>query len=297
MLKTWFSVTLLSLFSSICAYSQSTTLSFGPVSEGGVSYEAEGTLMDDNGTLVTIALVGADPEKATVKNAEGKDVSLKLVIHDPVSRMTLLELPKSEREGVGVVRAVGDSTILEPGDAVITDVTKRSEVSRVVNHVKRHNGKILPLTFVRIHHPIGQQKAGTPVFNSKDELVAFIFQKDHNEKSMFALPIEVLANVKRFVAEGGGAGTYRPCWIGVSMDHLNDAPVIVGVRPGTPARAGGLMKDDVVLSIAGKKVADYAAVVNAFYYLEAGKPAEFKILRGADLMDLKVVPEINPLYK
>ncbi|MGJ8657486.1 MAG: S1C family serine protease [Akkermansiaceae bacterium] len=295
MLKTWFSVTLLSLLGALCAFSQSKTLSFASVSEGGNSYEAEGSLMDENGTLVTIALVGADPKKATVKNAKGEDVPLKLVIHDPVSRITLLELPKSERDGVGVVNMIGDSTVLEPGDAVITDVTKRDEVSRVVSHVKRHNGKILPLTFVRINHPIGQQKAGTPVLNSKDELVAFVFQKDHSDKTMFALPIEVLTNVKRFVK--AGVGTFKPCWIGVSMDHLSDAPVIIGVRPDTPARKGGLLKDDVVLAIDGRKVADYPAVVNAFYYLQAGRPTEFKILRGTQLMNLDVVPEVNPLYK
>ncbi len=37
--------------------------------------------MDDKGTLVTIALVGADPTKATIKNAKGEVMNLKLVIH------------------------------------------------------------------------------------------------------------------------------------------------------------------------------------------------------------------------
>ena len=251
--------------------------------------------MDDEGSLVTIALVGADPTKASVKNAKGEVINLKLVIHDPVSRITILDLPESERNGLGVVSMIGDSTILEPGDAVITNIIRRNEVSRVVSHVKRHNGKILPLTFVRINHPVGLQKAGTPVLNSKDELVAFVFQKDSNDRTMFALPVEVLTNVKRFVTEGGG--TFKPCWIGVSMDHLNDAPLIIGVRPGSPAKRAGLQKDDVVLVIGGKKVADYPAVVNAFYYLQAGQPTEFKILRGTKLMNLKVVPEVNPLYK
>lgn len=295
MFKTWFPVSFILLITSLLGFSQSKTLSFASVSEGGKAYEAEGSLMDDRGTLVTIALVGADPNKAMIKNAAGEQIALKLIIHDPVSRITLLELPESEREGVGVVRMIGDSANLQPGEAVITNVLRRNEVSRVVSHVKRHNGKILPLTFVRINHPTGLQKAGTPVLNSKDELVAFIFQKDISDKTMFALPVEVLTNVRRFVKEG--VGKFKPCWIGVSMDHLNDAPVIIGVRPGTPAKKAGLQKDDVVLSIDGKKVDDYPAVVNAFYYLQAGNPTEFKILRGTKLMNLSVVPEVNPLYK
>ncbi len=295
MIKGCLSLISLALLTSLTGLGQSKALSFAPVNEGGAVYEAAGTLMDDKGRLVTIALVGADPTKATIKNAKGEEIHLKLIIHDPVSRITILELPESERAGLGIVSMIGDSSILEPGDAVITDVTKRDEVSRFVSHVRRHNGKILPLTFVSINHPVGLQKAGTPVLNSKDELVAFVFQKDSNDKTMFALPVEVLTNLKRFVTEG--IGTYKPCWIGISMDHLSDAPVIVGVRPSTPATEAGLLKGDVVLSIAGKKVSDYPAVVNAFYYLEAGKPTEFKILRGTQLLNLMVTPEINPLYK
>lgn len=295
MIKNLLSLIFLSLLSTLVGLSQSIPLSFAPVNEGGLTYEAAGTLMDDKGTLVTIALLGADPSKGSIKNAKGEVIKLKLIIHDPVSRITVLELPESERDGVGVISMIGDSSILEPGDAVITDVTKRDEVSRVVSHVRRHNGKILPLTFVSINHPVGIQKAGTPVLNSKDELVAFVFQKDAGDKTMFALPVEVLTNVRRFVTEG--IGIYKPCWIGVSMDHLSDAPVIIGVRPGTPAKTAGLLKDDVLLSIAGKNVRDYPAVVNAFYYLEAGKPTEFKILRGTQLMNISVIPEVNPLYK
>lgn len=295
MFKTLISVVSLAVLGSLSAFGQSKALSFASVKEGGNVYEAEGSLMDDKGTLVTIALKGADPEKATVLNSKGERVKLKLKMHDPVSRITVLELPESERDGVGVVSMIGASKSLEPGDAVITNVNKRDEVSRVVSHVKRFNGKILPLTFVRINHPVGLQKAGTPILNSKDELVAFVFQKDGVDKTMFALPVEVLTHVKSVVAKNGGV--FKPCWIGVSMDDLSDAPLIIGVRPGTPAKKAGLQKNDVVLSIGGEKVSDYAAVVNAFYYLQAGNATEFKILRGTKLMNLSVVPEVNPLYK
>ena len=81
------------------------------------------------------------------------------------------------------------------------------------------------------------------------------------------------------------------------MDQLNDAPVIVGVSPDTPATKAGLKKDDVVLSIAGKKVRDYTAVVNAFCYLEAGKATTFVVLRGTEIITMDVTPEVNPLFK
>lgn len=295
MFKFFYQVIFFAFVSSLSASGQSQKLSFSSVNEGGPMFEAEGTLINENGTLVTIALLGADPNKATIKDAQGNKIGLKLIIHDPVSRITFLELPESERNEVGVVTMIGDSTKLEPGDAIITNVLKKNEVSRMVSHVKRHNGKVLPLTFLSINHPVGIQKPGTPVMNSKDELVGFVFQKDSGDKTMFVLPVEVLANAKHYLSNGEGA--YKPCWIGVSMDDLNDAPVIIGVRPDTPAKKGGLLKGDVVLSIDGHKTSDYLSVVNAFYYLQAGKPTEIKVIRGTKLMILNVVPEVNPLYK
>lgn len=295
MFKTWLSISVLFICGALCAHSQHKALSFASISEGGEPYEAAGVLINDKGRLATIALVGADPRNATVKNAKGEDVSLKLVIHDPVSRLTLLELPESEREGLSVMNMIGDSSLLEPGDAVFTDPLNKVEVSRVVSRVQRHNGKILPLEFVKINHPSGLQKPGIPILNSKDELVAFVFQKDTQEKTMFALPVEVLANIESFITDG--SARYRPCWIGVSMDRQDDAPTVIGVRPDTPARKAGLKRDDVVISIGGRKVSDYSAVVNAFYYLQAGKETEFKVLRGTEILNLQVIPEINPLYK
>lgn len=295
MLNTWFAVILFGLMSSLTAMSQSFSIQFGAINEGSDSFEAVGTVVDDKGTLSTIALLGADPNKATIKNSKGEDVALKLLIHDSISRLTLFELPESVREGVTKIKMLGDSSLLEAGDAVFTDLSKRDQVSRVVSHVKRHNGTVLPLTFVKINHPDSIQKAGAPVFNTKDELVAFVFQKDETDKAMFALPVKVLAHLKNSLDKG--EVVYKPCWIGVSMDQLNDAPVIVGVRPETPARKVGLQKDDVVLSIAGKKVSDYTAVVDAFYYLEAGKPTAFKVLRGTQLLTVDVIPEVNPLFK
>jgi len=295
MLNNWFAVTLLGFMTTMVALSQPFTVKFKAVNDGVDSLEAIGTLIDNKGTLVTIALLGADPSMASFTNKAGEKVQLKLLIHDSTSRLTLLELPESARAGLPVLEASGNSSLLNAGDSVLTDLSKEDEISRVVSHVKRHNGKILPLTFIKFNHPVVTQKAGTPVYNNEKELVAFVFQKDEADKTMFALPIEVLKHVKNSFEKGNQI--YRPCWIGVSMDQLNDAPVIVGVRPETPAKKAGLQKDDVVLSIDGKKVNDYTAVVNAFYYLEAGKVTSFEVLRGTELLTLDVTPEVNPLFK
>jgi len=95
MLNTWFAVTLLGLMTTITALGQPFSIKFKAVNDGGDLFDAVGSLIDEKGTVATIALLGADPSKASYTNQEGKDVPLKLLIHDPTSRLTLLELPES----------------------------------------------------------------------------------------------------------------------------------------------------------------------------------------------------------
>ena len=78
------------------------------------------------------------------------------------------------------------------------------------------------------------------------------------------------------------------------MDELVASPIIESVRPGSPAQKAGLQNGDVILSIGIRKVSDYAEVVDAFFYLIAGKPQVFKVLRGTEVKDITVTPEVSP---
>ena len=294
MIKTIFSVSIAALLSVVSAFAQLQQVEFAAYSEGVEPAVVNGVLVDDKGTLATIALLGSNAEEASIKNAKGEKVKLKSIAHDPVSRLTLLELPEEYRKGLSIVTAKGDSSTLKPGDALFTDLKNKAEISRMVSYVKRYNGKILPLTFLRLNHPNGKLPAGSPVMNAQEQLIGFSFQKSREGNSFFILPVEVLKHVQNSIAKDG---KYKPCWIGVSMDQGVEAPYITSVRPESPASKAGLKKGDVIISIAGKKIGNYAEVVNSFYYLQAGKALEFRVLRGTELKTLNVTPEVNPRFK
>ena len=78
------------------------------------------------------------------------------------------------------------------------------------------------------------------------------------------------------------------------MDQLVAAPIIESVRPGSPAKKAGLQKGDVILSIGSLSVSGYAQVVDAFYYLVAGAPKKFRVIRGTEVKEFEVIPEIVP---
>ncbi len=297
MIKCWISVIACVFVSSLVAVSQMAEVTFTSQKKGVVKESTSaGVLVDKDGTLATVTSLGFNPSSASVAGADGKKVELKLLAYDPVSRLTLLKLPVEARAGVLVLDTkTASSANLKAGDPLISDITDKTKVGRMVSLVRRHNGKILPLTFIRVNHPDHSLKPGSPVLDKDEKPVGFVFQYSNDEEnSFFMLPIEVLNHVKESCVIGK---KYSPCWIGISMDDLSDAAVVLGVRPASPAQKAGLKKGDVLLSIAGKPVDGYGAVVNAFYFFQPGKPVDMKVLRGTKLITLKVTPEVNPQYK
>lgn len=282
----------MSLLGSLISLAQTKVVEFASLDEKkvGAPQQSAGVLVADDGIIAAVALKGFNPASASVKNAAGEVVKVKLVSHDPVSRLTLLQLPEGEREGMTKFTKYADTETLEPG----AKLESNGELCRLVSFVRRHNGRVLPLTFMRVNHAGKAILPGSPVLNAKKELAGLIFQSSGDGSSYYTLPVDVLKHLQSLKATGG---MFKPCWIGVSMDHLSDAPVVIGVRPSAPARVAGMMKGDVILSIGGKAVGSYPEVVNAFYYLQAAKPTDFKVIRGTEVKTFSVTPEVNPLYK
>ena len=229
-----------------------------------------------------------------MKDEAGKDVALELITHDTISRITLYKLPKALHAGTTQLGKVAPISSLQAGDTLVADITKPEKISKMVSFVSKFNGRILPVTFIRANVDKQEMLAGSPVYNEAKELVGLVYQPTVDNSSIYILPARVIEHLKESAVFGK---VFKPCWIGVSMDHLSDAPRIIGVRPEAPAKVAGLQKGDILISINGMRVSDYSNVVNAFYYLQRNQATEFKILRGTEVKDIIVTPEVNPIYK
>lgn len=293
-MKIYIPVVILSLMTSLVSLAQLKQIEFENVVKDGKAIMATGALIDDNGTFATVVLHQANPEKAVVKDAEGNAVALKLIAHDAISRMTLFQLPEAHRAGVAKFTKLANTKKMNVGEELVADISNKMAISRVVSYVRRFNGRVLPVTFIQANVKDQVVQAGAPVINTAGELVGLTYQPTVDKQSFYILPAEVIPHLQ--AASKFGAA-FKPCWVGVSMDHLSDAPRIIGVRPETPAKAGGLQKGDVIISIDNVAVSSYPEVVNAFYYLQRDKPTDFKILRGVEVLNLTVTPEVNPIYK
>lgn len=292
-MKIYIPVVVLTLLASF-SFAQLKVVEFENVSEKGDSIQANGILVDDEGTLATVALHEADPRKASVKDAEGNKVELELIVHDTISRMTLYKLPSALRAGVTKIDKIAKANSLHAGDSLVADMANPEKICRMVSTVRRFNGRILPVTFLRANVDGQEVVAGSPVYNEAKELVGLAYQPTVEKTSFYILPAQVIMHLKSQAVFGN---VFKPCWIGVSMDHLSDAPRIIGVRPAAPAKVAGLLKGDIIISISGMRVTDYPEVVNAFYFLKRNEPTEFKILRGTKVKSLMVTSEVNPIFK
>ena len=173
-----------------------------------------------------------------------------------------------------------------------TSSTDRKEASSVVGRVHRFQGKVLPLAVLRVNHSGKAPIPGSGIYNSAGKLVGIVRQAVHNSpNSSYCLPAEVIS---RIITDHKRNGRVSRCWIGIIMDELVSPPIVESIRPESPADEASLMRGDVILSIGGQPVKEYAEVVDAFFYLIAGESKKFRVLRGAKVIEFDVTPEVSP---
>lgn len=271
---------------------QAQSVHFGALeSEGGKASTSSCVTLDDKGTIVTVVELGSDVQKATLV-AGGQSVPLKYIVNDADSRVAIYQVPAASMGMIKKPALPGSSLSLKASQPVFTSATDRSDTARVVSRVNRFQGKVLPLAVIRVNHAKAVPQPGSGIYDAGGKLVGLVRQAVHNvPHSSYCLPAEV---IRRIRSDHQRNGRVSRCWIGIIMDELVAAPIVESVRPDSPAKKAGLENGDVILSIGGQTVSEYAEVVDAFYYLVAGEPQKFSVLRGTELKEFDVIPEVSP---
>lgn len=240
--------------------------------------------VDDEGTYLTVGIVGAD-----VSKGKAGDQTFTLLGQDPQSRITLL---RSEKAGTPPM--FGSSSSLKPGSAVYKNPNKAGGICRIVSWEDSFHDQPLPLHFLRVHYSGTIPKPGQPLYDDAGKLVAIAHQPSPNfGKGTYALPIEaVIRNTSDFKAHQ----SLRRCWLGLHLDHKNPIPVIVGLRPESPAAEIGLQQGDVLVSLGDWQITTYFSAINAFYYLIPNQKTSCTYLRGTNLLTKEITPKAHPAY-
>jgi S1-C subfamily serine protease len=260
--------------------------------KGGKKAVASCVLLDAKGTLATVVELGADMKKATL-HLHKKSVPLTFVANDLNSRLAIYKLPaNSDVLAALSVAKMGESLSLKSGQTVFSSPSDQKAPSRLVARVTRFQGKILPLAVLRVNHPQSAPQPGSGLYDKNGKLIGLVRQAVFGQSaSSYCLPVEVIT---RTWSDFKRNGKVQRCWIGIVMDELVAPPIIESVRPGSPAQKCGLKNGDVILNIGGREVRGYSEVVDAFFYLVAGESQVFKVLRGTEIKEIVVTPEVSP---
>ena len=119
----------------------------------------------------------------------------------------------------------------------------------------------------------------------------------------FAIPV----STARLVLEGiVRDGVVRRGWIGVEPAELSAelmetfgvkakrGVLITGVLQNGPAAQAGVRPGDVVVEVAGKEIASVSELLSGVAALKPGNPAQFRLQRRGDAVDLQVTPGLRP---
>ena len=260
------------------------TLTLPPEKEGGPDSQVIALPVDTKGHYVTVGIVGADASKASANN-----LAFSLIAQDPQSRCTILKGPIVQK-----IPALGSSKKLEPGSALYWKPNKSGAICRVVSWETSFHERQLPLSFLRVHCSAALPKPGQPLYNEVGDLVAIAHQPTPDfGNGVYALPIEA---IKRNLTDYRTNKSLRRCWLGLHLDHLNPIPAVEGIRPESPSAKVGLKKGDILISLGEWSITTYSSAINAFYYLLPGQETNLRVLRGTQLLDLKITPLAHPGY-
>ena len=139
--------------------------------------------------------------------------------------------------------------------------------------------------------------SGGPLLNSKGHIIGMITMASERGNMGFATPINV---IKKMIPRLLGGEKLVWGWLGVQMAEVSldqaktlgllllKGVMVRSVLPGQPAARGGILKQDIILSVNDTQVGSPRDVLRMIGGLEAGRVVKLTILRQGKTLHLSV---------
>jgi serine protease Do len=263
-----------------------------------------GMLIDRNGNILTNNHVVAGATEINVLLADGKSFPAKLVGTDPKTDLAVIRITADEKLPVVTF---GDSDEMEVGDWVVAIGHPRGldqTVTQGIISAKHRRGVMDPNTYqdyLQTDAAINPGNSGGPLINLDGRVIgvnaAIATESGGFEGIGFAIPSNMAVHVARALIDHGKVVRG---WLGVSIGnptpeqvesmHLknNKGALVMDVVKNSPAAAGGLKKDDLVIAYEGHKIDDAAALQSRVGDTPVGRKVGMTVLRDGKSVDLTV---------
>ncbi len=254
-----------------------------PALSGGRSSESVAIPLNGGGLLVTVFAPGANVNAPTLRSG-GRSVPLRVIGHDPVTRLGFLELSGNDAsnpaEWLADARgSMGTQLRAEGPDGPIKCLA--------VGWVKQIGGKVLPLALMQVNFDHAVPPTGTSLIDARGKVAGLVFQGAGGGNTGYAIPAEAVHRVRRDLCNGG---RLVRGWLGLTLNSESRSPRVVRVLPESPAAEAGLLPGDVLLAVGSRQITDYADAANAFFYLIPEQVSQVKLLRGGKPLTFSITP-------
>ncbi|KAF7704887.1 hypothetical protein HF521_020173 [Silurus meridionalis] len=275
-----------------------------------------GFVVSEDGLIVTNAHVVANKHRVKVELKSGATYDAKIKDVDEKADIALIQIDTPTKLPVLLL---GSSADLRPGEFVVaigSPFSLQNTVTTGIVSTTQRGGKELGLRnsdmdYIQTDAIINYGNSGGPLVNLDGEVIGINTLKVTAGIS-FAIPSD---KIRQFLTESHdrqakGKNTTKKKYIGVRMMSLtptlakelkqrtSDFPdvtsgaYVIEVIPKTPAEAGGLQENDIIISINGERITSASDVSTA---IKKDASLRTVVRRGNEDVILTVVPEeIDP---
>jgi serine protease Do len=262
---------------------------------------ASGVIIDSSGLILTSAHVVNSIDEAQVQLDDGRRFTARVV---GVDKRTDVGLLKIDATGLPVA-TIGDSSTLGPGDWVAAISSPfgfhGSVTAGVVSAVGRVMGGAGEIPFIQTDVAINPGSSGSPLFNSRGEVVginSMIYSGSGGYMGLsFAVPINLAMRITVQLREHGAV---RRAYLGAEFQEVTPAlaqsfglpsaagALVVRVEADSPAEASGLAQGDAVLAIDSKPLEHFVDLPQQIAQRQPGSRMQLEVWRGGRKRALQV---------
>lgn len=276
----------------------------GPQRERQQKGLGSGVVVSNDGLILTNNHVVEGADEITVSTADGKDYDAQLVGADDKSDVAVLRV-SGDLSALAPLR-YGDSSKLRIGDVVLAignpfGVGQTVTMGIVSAKGRSETGIVAYADFIQTDAAINPGNSGGALVNMRGELVgintAILSRSGGYQGIGFAIPSNMAATISKSLVEHGRVVRG---WLGIGIQDVDSdlaealglpsaSGVLVNhVQSQSPAERGGVLRGDVILSVAGKAMKTSNQLRNAIAAAGANQTVQLRLLRAGKSKTLSV---------
>jgi serine protease Do len=262
-----------------------------------------GFIIDATGLILTNNHVVENANKITVKLADDRELTAKVVGRDPKTDIAVIQV--TDGKGSFPVAPLGNSSNLQVGEWVVAMGSPfgldNTLTAGVVSAKDRNIGVGSYDNFIQTDASINPGNSGGPLVNLRGEVVGIntaIFSRSGGNMGIgFAIPIDL---AKEIVPQLVKSGKVTRGWLGVSIQRVTPeiaeplgleksrGALVSSVSEGGPAAQAGMKAGDVIVEYDGKQVDDSNQLPIMVARTEVGKNVKATVIRDKQRVPITV---------